>query len=94
MAKAQTAATQDKNPSNHQGEEDKEILGYVKILAPTNSPSIKTASPDGCTLIRPEESQIEPGSREGISEDMEVGDLDLDRMEAACSDQDPAKIPS
>ena len=24
---------------------------------------------------------------------MEVGYLDLDRMEAACSDQDPAKIP-
>ena len=24
---------------------------------------------------------------------MEVGDLDLDKMKAACSDQDPAKIP-
>ena len=44
-------------------------------------------------MIHIEESQVEPQSRDGISEDMEVGDLDLDRMEAACSDQEPAKIP-
>ena len=25
---------------------------------------------------------------------MEIGDLDLDRMEDSCYDQDPAKIPS
>ena len=93
MAKAQTAAMQDKNPSNHQGEEDKETPGDVKILAPMDSPSIKTASSDGRTLIRPKESQIKLGSGEGVPEDMEVGDLDLDRMEEACSDQDPANIP-
>ena len=93
MAKAQTTTTHDKNPSNNQGEEDKETPRDVNILAPMDSPSIKTASPDGCTLIRPEESQIEPGYGEGIPEDMEVGDLDLDRMEAACFDQDLTKIP-
>ena len=93
MAKAQIAATQDKSPSNHKGEDDKETPGDVNILAPMDSPCIKTTSLDGCTPIWPEESQIEQGSGEGISEDMEVGDLDLDRMEAACSDQEPTKTP-
>ena len=30
---------------------------------------------------------------EVASEDMEIGDIELDRMEAACSDKDPALIP-
>ena len=47
----------------------------------------------GLFLIWPEESQAEPGSGDVILEYMEVGDLDLDRMEAACSDQEPTKIP-
>ena len=51
------------------------------------------ASSDGCSLIQPEESQVELGFGVGVSEDIEVGDLDLDRMEAACSDQEPGKIP-
>ena len=58
-----------------------------------DSPCIMFASLEGCSLIWPEESQVEPGFGDGISLDMEVGDLDLDRMEAACSDQEPAKIP-
>ena len=44
-------------------------------------------------MNRPEEPQIVSGSREVVFEDMEIGDLDLDRMEAACYDQDLAKIP-
>ena len=44
-------------------------------------------------MNRPEEPRIVSGSREVVSEDMEIGDLDLDRMEASCYDQDPAKIP-
>ena len=46
-----------------------------------------------CSLIQPEEPQADPGSWDGTSDDMEVGDLDLDRMEEACFDQEPAKIP-
>ena len=30
---------------------------------------------------------------EVVSEDMEIGDLDLDKMEAACLDKDPTLIP-
>ena len=44
-------------------------------------------------MNQPEEPQIVSGSEEVVSEDMEIGDLDLDRMEAASYDQDPTKIP-
>ena len=47
---------------------------------------------EGYSPIQPEEPQADPGSRDGTSDDMEVGDLELDRMEVACSDQEPAKI--
>ena len=52
-----------------------------------------TACSDGYFLIRPKESQVEPGTGDGASEDMELGDLHLDRIEAIFSNQEPAMIP-
>ena len=92
-AKAQAVDPQDKNPSNQQGEEDNEILGEAKNQDHLVSPCVISAPLEGCSSSRPEEPQADPGSEDGTSGDMEVGDLDLDRMEAACSDKEPAKIP-
>ena len=48
---------------------------------------------DGIPPNRPEDPQKDSGLGEVATEDMEIGDLDLDRLEAACSDKDPVKIP-
>ena len=47
---------------------------------------------DGIPLNRPKDPQKESGSGEFATEDMEIGDLYLDRLEVACSNKDPAKI--
>ena len=43
-------------------------------------------------MNRPKEPLIVSRSREVVSEDMEIGDLDLDKTEAAYSNKDPAQI--
>ena len=57
------------------------------------SPCITSTSLEGFSRIQRKEFQAEPGLGDGTLEDMEVGDLDLDRMEEASSDQEPAKVP-
>ena len=76
----------DKLSSKQEGEKSKDIQGDNKNPALTDSP-------DGSPLKRLEEPQKDLGSGEGATEDMEIGDLDLDRLESSCSDKDPAKIP-
>ena len=82
-----------KTLSKQQGEEDKETQRADKNPVPTDYHGSENTTPEGLPLNRPEEPQIVLGSGEVVSEDMEIGDLDLDRMEASCYDQDPAKIP-
>ena len=75
----------DKLLIKQEGEKNNDIQGDDKNPAPTDSP-------DGTPLKRPKEPQKDLGSGEGATEDMEIGDLDLDRLEATCSDKDLAKI--
>ena len=75
-----------KNPSNQQGEEDNGISREAKNQDPLVSPCIISAPLEDCSPIRPKEPQEDPGLGDGASNDMEVGDLYLDRMEASCSD--------
>ena len=82
-----------KTLSKQQVEEDKETQRADKNLVPTDYHGSENTTLEGLPLNRPEEPHIVSGSREVVSQDMEIGDIDLDRMEAACYDQDPAKIP-
>ena len=72
--------------SKQEGEKSKDIQGDDKNPAPIDSW-------DGTPLKHLEEPQKDLGSGEGATEDMEIGDLDLDRLEFACSNKDPASIP-
>ena len=76
----------DKIPSKQHGEKNNELQGDDKNPVPTETM-------DGIPPNRPEDPQKDSGSREVATEDMEIGDLDLDRLEATCFDKDPTKIP-
>ena len=76
--KAQTKATKNKTLSKQQGEEDKETQRADKNPVPTDYHGSENTTPEGLPLNRPEEPQIVSGSGEVVSEDMEIGDLDMD----------------
>ena len=84
--KAPSEAMIEKLSSKQEGEESKDIQEDDKNPAPTDSP-------DGTPLKRPEEPQKDLGSGEGATEDMQIRDLYIDRLEATCSNKDPATIP-
>ena len=73
-------------PSKQEGKNNDDIKGNDKNLALTDSP-------DGTPLKHPKETQKDLGSGEGATEDMEIGDLDLDILEASFSNKEPATIP-
>ena len=84
--KAPLEAMIDKILSKQEGEKNNDIQGDDKNPALTDTL-------DGTPLKRPEESHIDLGSGEGATEDMEIGDLELDRLEASYSNKEPATIP-
>ena len=50
-------------------------------------------NPEPLIQSQPKETKKDSGIVEVVSEDMEIGDVDLNRMEAACSDKYLALIP-
>ena len=58
-----------------------------------NKNPVPTETMDGIPPNWPKDPQKDSGSGEVATKDMEIGDLDLDRLEATCSDKDPTKIP-
>ena len=70
----------EKLPSKQEGEKNNDIQEDDKNPTPTDSS-------DGTPLKRPEEPQKDLVLGEGATEDMEIGDLDLDRLEASCSNK-------
>ena len=93
IADTQLDMVEDKIQEEQQGEHDKENQGTCKNITPKENPGTMKTNPEPLIQSQPEETKKDSKTMEVVSEDMEIGDLNLDRMEAACSDKDPALIP-
>ena len=67
--------------------------GIGKMIDPKDNLEVKKTNPNPLPRSRPKETQKDSGIEEVVSEDMEIGYLDLDWMEVACSKKYPALIP-
>ena len=82
----------DKLQAEQQREQEKENQGNEKDKTPKKKPERAKTNPKPLIQNQQEEAKKESGTMEFVSEDMEIGDLDLDRMEVACSYKDPSQI--
>ena len=83
----------DKIQGKQQEEKDNDTQGTGKIIYPKDNPGNMKTNLGPLPQSWPEETQKNSRTVEVVSKDMEIGDLELDRMEVTCSNKDPTLIP-